>query len=158
MIRTNVIFAVFSCPLWQCATPSETSAPEPDHSSVFLSFTVSVVLWKEKTWIPHTLIHMYGGYWLFLVFLTGVGCCCSIMKRHPMSPICAIFIAWQKVGIALVVYDCFIPFPAWQLESSCIGMHIWCCLPLYGSSKTLRDDSVVTDEEGAMFAQQCELL
>lgn len=42
--------------------------------------------------------------------------------------------------------------------SSCIGTHIWCCLPVYGISKTLRDDSVVTDEEGEMLAQQYELL
>lgn len=123
---------------------------------------------REDMHTPHLNTHM----WRLLTFslpcipspfLAGIGCCCSIMKRHPVSPVYAIFIAWQKGGIALVVgvfYTLSSLAAGRQLGcfSSCIGTHIWCCLPLYGISKTLRADSVVTDEEGAMFAQKCELL
>lgn len=112
--------------------------------------------------IPHTLYtHVkVTDFFSSLYSLPFPGWNWMLLQYHEKaSPVSAIFIAWQKVGIALVVwvfYTLSSLAAGKQLGyfSSCIGTHIWCCLPLYGISKTLRDDSVVTE---GMFAQQCEL-
>lgn len=139
-----MLFLQFSiCPLWQCAAASETSAPEPPHSSVFFSFTVSVVLWKEKTGIPHTLILTYEGYWvfLFLVFpplswlewdVVAVSpcvsslCCVYSLTEGRNYPSCVSVLypfqpgSWKAVGMFQQLYwntHLVLPPPLWDFKN-----------------------------------------